>query len=177
MFTTYYIGWASVTNPAGLLNLVWRVRPSQRGHNGYYSINLFLSDPTKHQVALTRDCSGHLPHVIMSRPTISTDNGHHQGWLKELNFLKTPTVSFIRRIYIYIFYLSLKYFTSAEFWGQRTFAHFDIVGWRLCNLSSCKGIPTVLIRAMEDERSYLTTQWRRDVNKSNHCDGSFLCWT
>ena len=105
----------------------------------------------KHQVVETRDCSGHLPHVIMSRPTISTDNGHHQGWLKELNFLKTPTVSFIRRIYIYIFYLSLKYFTSAEFWGQRTFAHFDIVGWRLCNLSSCKGIPTVLIRAMEEE--------------------------
>ena len=51
----------------GLLNLVVGLRR----YNGYYSINLFLSDPAKHQVVLVERpvrTSRHLPHVIMSYP-------------------------------------------------------------------------------------------------------------
>ena len=77
----HWVG-CSLTNPPGLLNLVWRVRPSQAqpAHNGYYSINLFLSEQPNTRwwrpETAVATCHMSLCHYVRY-----INNGHHQDGL------------------------------------------------------------------------------------------------
>ena len=123
------------------------------------------------------DCSHHLPHVIMSYPlTMGRTASHSQTCfsLKELLIYKPFTFHFPS--------LRINNFFTQK-WVLPT--------WRLTD----DAIPVNLIHSTQmqfvlqlernadcfDHRNSrdVTTQMRgeRDVNKSNHCDGSFLNWT